>query len=59
MNYCLFDDMPYYCNRSDKIDINSIGCELCEIETEMSSSLGSYPDNSVIIGRENYGKRRN
>lgn len=50
MNYCLFDDMPYYCNRNDKIDINAIGCELCEIETEMSSSLGSYPDNSLIIG---------
>lgn len=50
MNYCLFDDMPYYCNRNDKIDINAIGCELCEIETEMSRSLGSYPDNSVIIG---------
>ena len=50
MNYCLFDDMPYYCNRTGTIDINAIGCELCEIESEMSSSLGTYPDNSVIIG---------
>ena len=25
MNYCLFDDMPYYCNRTGTIDINAIG----------------------------------
>ncbi len=34
MNYCILQDMMYYCNRGNNYDINCVGCELCETETE-------------------------
>lgn len=48
MNYCIFDDMFYYCNRRNGTDINCIGCELCEVETETLAS--AYTKNDTILG---------
>ena len=48
MNYCIFDDMFYYCNRKNGTDINCIGCELCEVETETLAS--TYTKNDIILG---------